>query len=29
VLEHLFFGSMARRPLVAFGEPGADFEGSS
>jgi len=26
VLEHMLFGSMARRPLVAFGEPGADFE---
>ena len=26
VLEHMAFGSMARRPLVAFGEPGADFE---
>ena len=26
VLERMAFGSMARRPLVAFGEPGADFE---
>lgn len=27
VLERMVCGSMARRPLVAFGEPGADFEG--
>lgn len=26
VLEHMALGSQARRPLVAFGEPGADFE---
>jgi TRAP-type C4-dicarboxylate transport system permease small subunit len=26
VLERMAFGSMARRPLVLFGEPGADFE---
>lgn len=26
VLEHMLLGSQARRPLVAFGEPGADFE---
>jgi TRAP-type C4-dicarboxylate transport system permease small subunit len=26
VLEHMAFGPMAQRPLVAFGEPGADFE---
>ena len=29
VLERMAFGSMARRPLVAFGEPGADFEGTA
>ena len=29
VLERMVFGSMARRPLVAFGEPGADFEGAA
>ena len=29
VLERMAFGSMARRPLVAFGEPGADFEGAA
>jgi TRAP-type C4-dicarboxylate transport system permease small subunit len=29
VLERIFFGSMAARPLVAFGEPGADFEGAN
>ncbi len=28
VLERMAFGSMAHRPLVAFGEPGADFEGA-
>ncbi len=27
VLERMLFGSQDRRPLVAFGEPGADFEG--
>jgi len=29
VLEHMLLGSQARRPLVAFGEPGADFEGAT
>lgn len=26
VIEHMVRGSQARRPLVAFGEPGAEFE---
>ncbi|MDH5539114.1 MAG: TRAP transporter small permease [Rhizobacter sp.] len=26
VLERMLLGSMAHRPLVAFGEPGADFD---
>lgn len=29
VLERMAFGSMAHRPLVAFGEPGADFEAAN
>jgi len=29
VLEHMWLGSQAQRPLVAFGEPGADFEGAA
>jgi TRAP-type C4-dicarboxylate transport system permease small subunit len=29
VLERMVYGSMARRPLVAFGEPGADFDRSA
>lgn len=29
VIEHMLLGSQARRPLVAFGEPGADFEGAA
>lgn len=29
VIERLIAGSQARRPLVAFGEPGADFEGAA
>ncbi len=29
VLERMAFGPMAHRPLVAFGEPGADFEGAN
>jgi TRAP-type C4-dicarboxylate transport system permease small subunit len=28
VLEHMLLGPQAKRPLVAFGEPGADFEGA-
>lgn len=29
VLERMLLGSQDRRPLVAFGEPGADFEGAA
>jgi TRAP-type C4-dicarboxylate transport system permease small subunit len=29
VIEHLLRGTQSARPLVAFGDPGADFEGAA